>query len=186
MDIGELYNEYFDDCLQFACSLTREVSQAEDLTQTAFTRAMSSLQLLTILSESQRKSWLFTVVKNLFLDEQRKEKTHQAWATNTRKFAEPDDPFDEQIRRWDLERYLSQLSEQQRDILVKRYWLNLNSREIGQALDMPPATVRYHLSEALKRLKTLYREEEDHEQETYRQHWDPRFTRNPARGAGQY
>jgi DNA-directed RNA polymerase specialized sigma24 family protein len=36
MDIGELYGEYFDDCLQFARTLTREESEAEDLTQNAF------------------------------------------------------------------------------------------------------------------------------------------------------
>lgn len=170
MDIGELYSEYFDECRQFAGSLTREVSQAEDLTQTAFIRAMSSLQLLTILSESQRKSWLFTVVKNLFLDEQRKENTRREWVASRQGRIEVDDPVDLEIRHWDLEQYLSQLPEQQRDILVKRYWLNMNSREIGQALDMPPATVRYHLSEAIKRLKILYHEENDYEQKTYRQY----------------
>jgi RNA polymerase sigma-70 factor (ECF subfamily) len=170
MDIGELYSEYFDECLQFAHSLTRETSEAEDLTQNAFVRAMSSLQLLTILSEPQRKSWLFTVLKNLFLDEQRKQKTRREWAASRQNPVDVDVPLDLEIRRWDLEQYLARLPEQQRDILVKRYWLNLNSREIGHALDMPPATVRYHLSEAVKRLKTLYQEEEHYEQKTYRQY----------------
>jgi len=170
MDIGDLYGDYFDECLQFARSLTREASEAEDLTQNAFVRAMSSLQLLEILSEPQRKSWLFTVVKNLFLDEKRKQKTRQEWAANRQNPVEVDDPLDLEIRRWDLEQYLAQLPEYQCDILVKRYWLNMTSREIGHALEISPVTVRYHLSEAVKRLKTLYHEEEHYEQKTHRQY----------------
>ena len=159
MDIGDLYGDYFDDCLRFACSLTQGLSEAEDLTQNAFIRAMSSLQLLEILSESQRKSWLFTVVKNLFLDDIRKKKTHRDWVESEWKADEFDESLDGDIRRWDLERYLDRLPEHQRTILVKRYWLSMSSREIGQTLNMPPATVRYHLAEAVNQLKTLYKEE---------------------------
>ena len=56
MDIGDLYGNYFDECLQFARTLIQKESEAEDLTQNAFIRAINHLQLLKILSESQRLS----------------------------------------------------------------------------------------------------------------------------------
>jgi RNA polymerase sigma-70 factor (ECF subfamily) len=53
------------------------------------------------------------------------------------------------------------LPEKIRDIVYKRYWLGMTSKEIGDSLSLPPSTVRYHLSSAISLLKNKYKFNED-------------------------
>jgi len=62
-----------------------------------------------------------------------------------------DDPSD----RLDLEAAIAQLPESLRLVLELHYFVGLNSREIGTALGIPAATVRFRLMIARRRLRPL-------------------------------
>lgn len=55
----------------------------------------------------------------------------------------------------DIQRALARLPWKMRAALVLRYYADLNSKEIGLALDIPSATVRFHLAQALRRMRAL-------------------------------
>lgn len=155
MIIEELYDKYENHLLRFARSLTGGTGEAEDLVQETFLRAMSNTALLEILPDYQVKSWLFKVLKNCLIDKKRREKYEQLTELNEQVCelaAETD--MDLKIL---MKEAMSILPEKSRDIVYKRYWLGMNSREIADILSIPASTVRYHLSSALNLLKNKYK-----------------------------
>jgi RNA polymerase sigma factor (sigma-70 family) len=63
---AELYERYFDRVYDFLTRMMRNRSEAEDITQDTFIRAMNSLGKLD--SSSSFKSWLFTIARNTALN----------------------------------------------------------------------------------------------------------------------
>lgn len=58
----------------FACSLTRDVTHAEDLVQDTVLRALKNKE--KFIRGSNLLAWLFTILRNLFLSEIRRNKTY--------------------------------------------------------------------------------------------------------------
>jgi len=63
---AELYDRYFDRVYDFLTRMMRNRSEAEDITQDTFIRAMNSLGRLD--STGSFKSWLFTIARNTALN----------------------------------------------------------------------------------------------------------------------
>jgi RNA polymerase sigma factor (sigma-70 family) len=55
-------------------------------------------------------------------------------------------------RTAEIDAALDRLPPSQREVVVLRYFCNWNSREIGEVLEMPEATVRSHLAKARRQL----------------------------------
>ncbi len=154
MDIAELYEKYYDRLLRFAGSLARDDSLAEDLVQETFTRAMSSLELLRVLPAHKVRSWLFSVLKNYFLDLARRKRFE---------FLEADLelPVNESnIQGADISELMGCLPDSLSDIVFKRYWLGMNSYEISESLSVPPSTVRSRLKTAVGILRKRINKED--------------------------
>lgn len=155
MGIDELYENYEQHLLRFAISLTGNRDEADDLVQETFLKAMGNMALLGTLSRPQVKSWLFKVLKNCLIDKKRKEKFEVLSEPE-----EDEDIFsleDEVGSRLMAQQALSLLTEKSRDILYKKYILNMNSSEIASALKIPASTVRWHIHTALNLLKNKYK-----------------------------
>lgn len=56
-----------------------------------------------------------------------------------------------------LKEALAELKPGHQDIVTLRFYEGLNSEQIGDILDMKPATVRSQLARALKKIKELYK-----------------------------
>jgi RNA polymerase sigma-70 factor (ECF subfamily) len=61
-----LYERYFDRVYDFLARMVHDSSEAADLTQDAFLKAMNSLGSLT--KGTSFKSWLFTIARNTALN----------------------------------------------------------------------------------------------------------------------
>jgi RNA polymerase sigma-70 factor (ECF subfamily) len=155
LGIDELYDNYEKPLLRFAKSLAGNKDDAEDLVQETFLRAINNITLLDTLSMAQTRSWLFKVLKNCLIDKKRKAKFET--------LAEPgEDEFDCSIEskvesKLFIDEALSYLPEKSRDILYKRYILDMNSAEIASILSIPASTVRYHIHAAIKLLRKKYK-----------------------------
>ena len=71
MDYEKLYEAYYMQVYSYALTLTKNRADAEDVTQTAFYRAMTSKS--EYRGEAGEYTWLCSIVKNVFLDRKRKE-----------------------------------------------------------------------------------------------------------------
>ena len=77
LTITELHEEYSDQLHRYAMGLTRDSNSANDLIQKTFIRAMTHLELLKQLKHYQRRAWLYRVLKNRFIDQQRAHQREQ-------------------------------------------------------------------------------------------------------------
>lgn len=150
MTVDELYDDFESRLRGFAMSLAKDSDSADDLVQETFIRSMGHLPLLELLSRSQRRSWLFRTLRNVFIDERRSAGRRLAM------FEKLTADFDESVQlapMFPLD-MLDGVPDDDRDLLERRYVLGMNSREIGDELGIPPATVRSRLHLVIKRLRS--------------------------------
>ncbi len=146
--IAELYDEYQDRLYGYAMTLCRDSDFAGDLVQETFTRALANIELLARLPSYKRQSWLFSVMKNRFIDVKRKQKWEIRLADGFESELEEKEKPDIETRG-----LLSNLPVPMRDVVFRKFWMGMNSREIAEELSIPDGTVRYRLHGALKKIR---------------------------------
>ncbi|MBW6514622.1 MAG: RNA polymerase sigma factor [Candidatus Syntrophosphaera sp.] len=143
--------------LNFALQLTRSEDDAEDLLQDTWIKCLAFQQLLDGMTEQKQRSWLFTVLKNRWLDICRKRKLERLVASQAAPVTNSPVPL------YQLEDKLDKLPALEREIVYQKFWLGSNSREISQELGIPEGTVRWCLSQALGKLRKIMQQSEKEE-----------------------
>jgi RNA polymerase sigma-70 factor (ECF subfamily) len=141
--------------LRFASSLTRDVSHAEDLVQTAYIKAVEHIDQYQ--HGTRLDSWLFRIVQNTWIDEKRRQQ-------RTGKVVSIDDARDGTLPaqmptnsdRVFLQTALETLPEDQRAALSLVLVEGYTYREAGDILGIPDGTVMSRVSRARQHLVTLY------------------------------
>jgi RNA polymerase sigma-70 factor (ECF subfamily) len=156
---AELVRSHYQAVYRLLVRLTRDVHQAEDLTQETFAVAWEKIG--TFEGRSSLSTWLHRIAYTRFIDFERSRRgstdlrdrlASQKEATSTA------DPFvaavaDDEARR--LNEALSVLDEPARMLLVLHYLQDLSYREMAAILDEPAGTLKWRVSEALNRLRTV-------------------------------
>ena len=145
--IDELYLTYRPELLKYCCMICGNVSDAEDLLQETFLRALNNLDTLEELNEKQRRAWLYKVARNLFYDVCRKRAVEQACAVETEE--ESDAGFPEV----EIGLVLSTLPPELSQLFIKRYFAGYTSKELAEEYGLSASGVRAALSRARKLLK---------------------------------
>ena len=160
--VGPALLEHLDALYGYALVLTRSHIEAEDLVQETCLRALRAEASLQ--PNSQLKTWLLTILRNLFLNQLRHAPTRAAVleidAEETSEAAwqqeRGDDPNTVFVRQWEREQVqvaLASLPALYREVLVLREWEGLSYQEIAQVLDCPAGTVMSRLGRAREKLK---------------------------------
>ena len=151
MNIGELYSEYEQTLRRYAIRLTSDAQWADDLVQDTFVKSMSHINLLSILPRSQCRAWLYKTLKNLFIDEIRTDKRHDALLDT---LSEPQRFGEDRALEHAAQPDLIELApEQYQELVYMRYVLDMNSTEIGAELGVPAATIRSRLHLAIQHMR---------------------------------
>ncbi|WP_221565059.1 RNA polymerase sigma factor [Alkalihalobacillus sp. TS-13] len=147
MLIEELYNKHQKELIRFSRSIARDEKEAEDLLQETFLRSLGHMEKLEGLSSYQQRAWLYKVTRNILYDKRRKDRhevplkeTDQPWMN-----------FDG--KRIEIRELLEHLQPKDFEIVYKKFWLGLNSKQIASHLNIPDSTVRYRLQQALTQLR---------------------------------
>ncbi|MBW4829176.1 MAG: sigma-70 family RNA polymerase sigma factor [Clostridiaceae bacterium] len=147
MDVYKVYQKYNKDFIAFARSIAGN-NQAFDLVQEAYVAALEREEIFNNMNEYQIKGWFFTTIKNRNIDNIRKQNKFK-YIENIGLFEDTEN-FEENVHIRDL---LKDLPEKNKKVLLLKYGMNLNSREIGEILGISPSTVRSQLSAGLKILR---------------------------------
>jgi RNA polymerase sigma-70 factor (ECF subfamily) len=135
---------------------TGEPARADDLTQETYVRVWKHLAQARAVPEGRRAYWLFAIARNLLVDHYRRVASHGEVAVSAAPGADGATyglmPTAQSL---DLDAAIAQLPAPWREALTMTYVGGLNSEEVGAALDLPAATVRYHLMLARQRLAEL-------------------------------
>jgi len=143
-DFETFYRSHARLVYALALSRTGDRAAAEDMTQEAFVRAWQSFGLIARLDAAAQRAWLLRTARNLAVDAWRR---REVWRSSPLPI-DPPGAAEEPELRLDVWQALSELDQDQRDLVIMRYLLDLNSTEIGRVLDLPPGTVRRRLSDA--------------------------------------
>ena len=150
--ITELYNVYRAELMRYCCMICGNVSDAEDLLQETFMKALSNLDLLEELGEKERRAWLYKVARNLFYDACRRRTLEHN--NRTQDEEETDGGFSEV----ETAMILSSLPPDLSRIFIARYFEGYSSKELAEEYGLSSSGVRAALSRARKLLKEKMKE----------------------------
>ncbi len=139
---------------RYAWTLLRNSSDADDLVQDCLLKALDRID--TLRTESDLRSWLFTIMHNLYVNRWRRMKLRTRIAAEN---AEPDlaVPPSQQasVEIQDVLRGLASLPEEQRQIVLLVAVEGFQYGEVAAMLGIPVGTVMSRLSRARDRLREI-------------------------------
>jgi RNA polymerase sigma-70 factor, ECF subfamily len=156
-----LYSAHRQTLHAYFLGKTGDPELALDLVQDAFIRVWRNLGTVADLSAQRQTAWLYSVARNLVIDQYRAHATRRAAGDALARQTAASDVVDappadlELNQREDLQvvdAAIRRLPEDLRVVLVLQVLGERNSTEIGELLGRPAGTVRYQLSEARRRL----------------------------------
>jgi RNA polymerase sigma-70 factor (ECF subfamily) len=158
---AELVRANYQAVYRFLVHLTRNVHQAEDLTQETFAAAWT--KIATFEGRANLATWLHRIAYTKFIDAQRAEvRAARMRERLTTARDAPVDPFDVAAADDEaqcLYQCLDGLDASDRTVLVLHYLQGLSYREMASVLDEPTGTVKWRTCEALHRLRILLGDE---------------------------
>ncbi len=155
---GELYKIYLKKIYRFIYYLVYDRQLAEDLTQLVFLKAYKSLPSF-VPEKGTFQAYLYTVARNLVIDYQRRKKE-----LSLEDVEEPVSTFDidEEVVREEskdiVRNLLIGLESDERQLIIWRYFEELEFSEIAQILNEKEGAVRVRLHRLLKKLKERLKE----------------------------
>lgn len=143
---------------RFARTIARRREDADDLVQLALERALRRLDQWQ--PGTRLDSWMFTIMKNAWIDEVRARTRRDAVllpeeAGEHVGDAAGDWPVDRQHRRMDVERAMARLSDDQRMAVGLVLVEGLPYKEAAEVLDIPVGTLTSRLARARDTLQLI-------------------------------
>jgi len=133
----------------------QDKSRAEDMVSEVFLRVVKSAY--TFKRGHNGLNWLFKIVRNLCLDENKRDKFSKKTDTleEWHELADCIDVASEVADGVTLAQALAQLAPQERQLLYYKFWEGLTVREIAQKDKIPKSSVQIYISRALSKLGEL-------------------------------
>jgi RNA polymerase sigma-70 factor (ECF subfamily) len=158
---AELIRAHYQTVYRFLVHLTRDIHQAEDLTQETFAAAWE--KIAAFQGRAALATWLHRIAYTKYIDAQRAQRRATRMLERlTSPKVSPPDPFDTLMADDEaqyLYRTLQGLDAADRTLLVLHYLQGLSYREMASVLDEPTGTVKWRIAQALNRLRTLMNDE---------------------------
>lgn len=162
-ELAILYQRYAKECWLYSLSLTNDVMLAEDLVSDAFFKLLNALDTLT---EDKVKFWLLRVIKNHYIDLQRKKKRWQIiplTKTTSQTISDSDfSPLDQLLhseKKVQLYHALATLPQAEQELLYLFYFFDWPIREIAAFTELSIGQVKTRLYRSRKKLKELLQDE---------------------------
>jgi RNA polymerase sigma-70 factor, ECF subfamily len=156
-----LFDEHAAALWRYAMRLTGDRARAEDVVQETLLRAW---QHPAVIDDSDRsaRAWLFTVARNMIIDERRSARfRNEVGSLETA----PEAPEDTGLNEVDsaLDRLLigdamAQLSADHRAVIRRSYYLGWSTAQIAADLDIAEGTVKSRLHYAIRALRLTLQE----------------------------
>jgi RNA polymerase sigma-70 factor, ECF subfamily len=141
---GAIFDAYAGPIHRFIASRVNRPSDAEDLTQLVFVKALEALPRYEARG-IPFGGWLFRLARNAIIDQVRTRRDHLPLVSAVTREAEEDGPEARAALRDDLARVataLQDLTEDQREVIELRFFAGLSVLEAAEAMDRQEGTIR--------------------------------------------
>lgn len=152
-----LHDEHAPALWRYVVRLTGDTALADDVVQETLLRAWRRPRLLDQSGASAR-AWLFTVARNLVIDERRSAHARHEIGTDTLPEIPSIDQTDALLDTWLVADALAGLSVDHRAVVVCSYYRGQSVAETARELDIPEGTVKSRLHYALRALRLALQE----------------------------
>jgi RNA polymerase sigma-70 factor, ECF subfamily len=155
-----LYDEHAAALWRYALRLTGDRARAEDVVQETLLRAWHHPKVAND-SERSARAWLFTVARNMIIDERRSARYRNEVgaldADRTPERAGPDE-VNTALDRLLIADAMAQLSPEHRAVIRRSYYLGWSTAQIAEDLDIAEGTVKSRLHYAVRALRLTLQE----------------------------
>lgn len=150
----QLHDEHAVALWGYCLRLTgQDRARAEDVVQETLLRAWRHLSALDG-SHGHVRAWLFTVARNLVVDEWRSRRSRsELTVADVPEVHEPGDSTDQLLLSWVIAEALTQLSPEHRAVLRECYYRGAPVAEAARRLGIPEGTVKSRTHYALQALR---------------------------------
>lgn len=142
---------------RFVIRLTGDRALAEDVVQETLLRAWQRPQVLQ-RPEPAVRAWLFTVARNLVVDDRRSARARHEIGTDHMPETTSSDRTDEVLDSILIADALGGLSAEHRDVIVRAYYRGESTAQVARRLAIPEGTVKSRLHYALRAMRLALQE----------------------------
>jgi len=151
------YRRHFSRTRALLTLMTGDVALAEEATQEALVRAYGRWSTVSRLDHPDR--WLTVVALNIVRDAHRRQKRHTRALARLSPLLSSEDRVDDRL---DVVRVVAHLPPRQREVVVLRYLVGLNTAETATIMKCAQGTVQASLAAAIRNIGARLGER-DHE-----------------------
>jgi RNA polymerase sigma-70 factor (ECF subfamily) len=154
-----LHDEHAGALWSYCLRLTgQDRARAEDVAQETLLRAWRRIEVLEATQGSVR-SWLFTVARNIVIDEWRTKRSQKEFAVAEVPEGEGlSDRTDQLLQSWMVAEAVTTLSPEHRAVLLQCYYRGVSVAEAARHLGVPEGTVKSRTHYALRALRLALEE----------------------------
>ncbi|HKX32292.1 MAG TPA: sigma-70 family RNA polymerase sigma factor [Blastocatellia bacterium] len=163
-DFRQAALEHLDALYGFAMVLTRNRTEAEDLVQETYLRAARAFGRL--VPDSNLKSWLFAIMRNVWLNQLRHEQSgpqfveidaeeESRWQWLDQTVSDPQTLLLQKVEREQVRAAIERLPVHYREVIVLRDLEGFTYQQIAAILQCPAGTVMSRLGRAREQLRVL-------------------------------
>jgi RNA polymerase sigma-70 factor, ECF subfamily len=155
-----LYDEHAGALWRYAMRLTGDASRAEDVVQETLLRAWQHPEVIGD-TERPARAWLFTVARNMIIDERRSPKFRNV-VGSLDEVGAPEQPapdeVDSALDRLLIADAMAQMSPEHRAVVERSYYRGWSTAQIAADLDIAEGTVKSRLHYAVRALRLTLQE----------------------------
>ncbi|WP_426626315.1 sigma-70 family RNA polymerase sigma factor [Leifsonia sp. McL0607] len=156
--LRELHDQHAQAVWRYVVHLTGDRAMADDVVQETLLRAWRRPAVLDQSQQSAR-AWLFTVARNIVIDEKRSAHSQHEFGTDTLpERPSADDGADAVLDAWLVSDALAELSDEHRAVIVHAYYGGRSIAEISRELEIPEGTVKSRLHYGLRAMRLSLQE----------------------------
>ncbi|MBF6176203.1 sigma-70 family RNA polymerase sigma factor [Nocardia blacklockiae] len=152
-----LYDEHAAALWRYTYSLVGDSGRAEDIVQETLLRAWQRPHVLDQSTASAR-AWLFTVARNMAVDEYRSARHRREYRTDKPPEQATPDQADRALDGWLIADALARLSIDHREVIVRAYYRGLSTHQIATELAIPEGTVKSRMHYGMRALRSALTE----------------------------
>lgn len=154
--LEELFNYYYPRLYAFSRSFLKLEHGIDDILQEVFIRIWQNRK--KIKDPTSFNSYIFTITRNLLLNELRSRLNHKNLVEEIRKLSiaqeyTSSEEFDYKDFKIRVDQIISELPERQKEVFILSRTEGLSHKEIASKLKITPKTVEYHISLAIRSIK---------------------------------
>ncbi|WP_084531537.1 sigma-70 family RNA polymerase sigma factor [Nocardia miyunensis] len=152
-----LYDQHAQALWRYTYSQVGDAGRAEDIVQETLLRAWQRPNVLDQSTASAR-AWLFTVARNMAVDEHRSARNRREFRTDNPPEQASPDQADRALDSWLITDALARLSTDHREVIVRAYYRGLSTQQIAMELSIPEGTVKSRMHYGMRALRSALQE----------------------------